>query len=84
LLDACLSAGTLHKEIAEILNAEDEEKLWQFYLARTSSFEPPEVPFEDWLKDIRRRSEPQKPIDVNKTIAESQEILASIKPPQRT
>ncbi|MGL4484660.1 MAG: hypothetical protein ACRCUS_06885 [Anaerovoracaceae bacterium] len=77
-----MSRGGLGDGINQILRKNQENKLWEMYLAKLSSFEPIEVSFEDWKKEMLKETvvEEMTEVEIEKNVTLANNILEGFNP----
>lgn len=84
-LNACIENANLSEFVDLLIKKQDEEKLWEMYLA---TLPQNEKSFNDWKKEIsvsnkRTMTNNMSRKEIDATIQKSQEILRGFKPPQK-
>lgn len=79
LLDEYISAGRMFEFIDKLLEIRNQEQendtLWEFYLHKVF-----DKSYSEFLKEIEKRTVPDKPIDVETTINDSFKLLNDFSP----
>lgn len=81
-LDALLEYGEFARGVANILETDENEKMWELYLSNN-----PEntKSFKEWKKEVLQKTHNEQPLSkaqVAATVEKSQQILKGFKPPK--
>lgn len=77
-LDVLLENGALYDGVLNIWDEYNNDKTWEMFLSYK-----PEKSFEDWKKEIKNKTQAQKPLSkaqVGATVEKSQNILKNFNP----
>lgn len=79
-LNILLESGNFERGIINILETENDDKSWEYYLSNNPHNKSS---FVDWKKENNRKMQAQRPMskaEVDATVRKSQDILNNFKP----
>lgn len=75
LLDGFLETGRFSDFISKFIDIQNEERIYDFWLQKVY-----DKPYAEFKEQIKASAEPQKPVNLETTLRESESILSSFIP----
>lgn len=76
-IDGLIDMGMLESGVLNLLECDNEDKMWELYL-HSSPYTAPHQSFDEWKEEIKTNNEQAKPLndyELKAALKESQDIL---------